>query len=149
MKGPDQLYETALKVTVATKKTFLKIEIYSGQKNDYFFSLLLQGGLPFHRILSSIENKGSQSVWRRFIRGLVFRNTDFDDLDLGKIASQNNSLQMFCYTMAHSSGTVNEVAVTLLARVCSARQSSGTCKSTGNINFIAALANILTFMWAA
>ncbi len=102
MKGPDQLYETALKVTVATKKTFLKIEIYSGQKNDYFFSLLLQGGLPFHRILSSIENKGSQSVWRRFIRGLVFRNTDFDDLDLGKIASQNNSLQMFCYTMVEA-----------------------------------------------
>lgn len=70
----------------------LRIERYKGKKSDTLNDLLYQGGLPMKLVVASDTN----SVWDRFARGLVNRKIDFDELELGQVASQSKSLNDFC-----------------------------------------------------
>lgn len=70
----------------------LQIEQYIGAKTDYLNSMLYQGGLPM-KLLTKNE---SYSVWDRFTRGLVNRRIDFDELDLGKVATASSSMRDYC-----------------------------------------------------
>ena len=54
--------------------------------------LLYQGGLPMQKVLTPDTN----SVWDRFTTGLVFRNIDFDELNLGVVAKSHKGLREFC-----------------------------------------------------
>lgn len=70
----------------------LKIEKYSGKKEQYLDSMLYQGGLPMKLVTTTDIN----SVWGRFVKGLVFRKIDFNELELGKVASCNKGLRQYC-----------------------------------------------------
>ena len=70
----------------------LGIEIYHGDKTQYLDSMLYQGGLPMRLVTLNAKN----SVWDRFTRGLVNRHIDFEDLQLGKVATVSHSLKEYC-----------------------------------------------------
>jgi hypothetical protein len=70
----------------------LGIEQYDGGRADPLNSMLYQGGLPMKLVTSNIAN----SIWDRFTRGLVNRHINFDELNLGLVASQNQSLKYYC-----------------------------------------------------
>lgn len=70
----------------------LKIERYSGGKSEHLNDMLYQGGLPMKLVTSNISN----SVWDRFTRGLVNRRINFEELNLGIIASQSDSMRTYC-----------------------------------------------------
>ncbi|MDD3064438.1 MAG: hypothetical protein PHX50_16730, partial [Massilibacteroides sp.] len=53
----------------------LGIEILSFENTHYVESLLYQGGLPMKLIVGS----DTYGVWERFVRGLVFKNVNFDE----------------------------------------------------------------------
>lgn len=84
---PDYLYENACAGARA-----LKIEQYSGARADYLNSMLYQGGLP----MKLVTKNESYSVWDRFTRGLVNRRIDFEDLNLGIVATTSNSMKDYC-----------------------------------------------------
>ena len=63
----------------------LQIERYVGGSEQYLNSMLYQGGLPMKLVTTTDIN----SVWSRFVKGLVFRNINFDELNLGIVASTN------------------------------------------------------------
>lgn len=69
----------------------LKIEIFKGGKTEYLDSMLYQGGLPMKLVTGS--NTG---VWDRFTRGLVNRKINFEELNLGVVASNSNCLKEYC-----------------------------------------------------
>ena len=73
----------------------LKIELYENGTTQYLDSMLYQGGLPMRLVTISDKN----SVWDRFTRGLVNRHIDFDELQLGKIATVNQSMKEFCNSL--------------------------------------------------
>ncbi len=83
----DALFENAC----AGART-LRIEQYSGGRADHLNSMLYQGGLP----MKLVTKNESYSVWDRFTRGLVNRRIDFDDLNLGIIATTSNSMKDYC-----------------------------------------------------
>lgn len=70
----------------------LGIEILSFENTHYVESMLYQGGLPMKLIVGSDAN----GVWERFVRGLVFKNVNFDELNLGTVASNSTSMRMYC-----------------------------------------------------
>lgn len=70
----------------------LGIEKYVGERNEYLDSMLYQGGLPMKLVTTTDIN----STWGRFVKGLVFRNINFDDLDLGIVASNHSGLRQYC-----------------------------------------------------
>lgn len=70
----------------------LHIEKYSGGIEQNLNSMLYQGGLPMKLVTTTDVN----SVWGRFVKGLVFRNINFDELALGKVALSNKGLRQYC-----------------------------------------------------
>lgn len=70
----------------------LGIEKYVGERNEYLNSMLYQGGLPMKLVTTTDVN----STWGRFVKGLVFRNVNFDDLNLGIVASNHMGLRQYC-----------------------------------------------------
>jgi len=70
----------------------LHIELYQGETTQYLDSMLYQGGLPMRLVTQNAKN----SVWDRFTRGLVHRRIDFDELQLGKVATRSQSLKEYC-----------------------------------------------------
>ena len=83
----DFFYDAAVR---GAKK--LNIEQYMGGRSDPLNDMLYQGGLP----MKLVTGNESNSVWDRFTRGLVYRHVDFDELNLGIIAQQSNSLKEYC-----------------------------------------------------
>ncbi len=83
----DFFYDAAVR---GAKK--LNIEQYMGGRSDPLNDMLYQGGLPMKLVTGNEYN----SVWDRFTRGLVLRHVDFDELNLGIIAQQSNSLKEYC-----------------------------------------------------
>ncbi len=73
--------------------------------------LLYQGGLPMQKVLTPDTN----SVWDRFTTGLVFRNIDFDELDLGVVAKSHRGLREFCNVLCDA---VDKKQFTLLPYYC-------------------------------
>lgn len=73
----------------------LGIELYEGHKQDVLNSMLYQGGLPMKLLTSNIAN----SIWDRFTRGLVNRHVNFEELNLGVVASRNQSIRDYCDQM--------------------------------------------------
>lgn len=74
---------------------FLGIELYAGGRIDYLDSMLYQGGLP----MSLVSQNDTDSVWGRFMRGLVNKRYNFDELDLGVVATKSQSLKEYCRQM--------------------------------------------------
>ena len=83
----EQLYQAARK---GAKR--LGIEILSFGNTHYLESMLYQGGLPMQMIVGSDAN----GVWERFLRGLVFKNVNFNELDLGIVATNSISMRTYC-----------------------------------------------------
>lgn len=83
----DEFYEAACRGA-----KMLKIERYDGGRADPLNDMLYQGGLPMKLVTSNNPN----SVWDRFARGLVNRRYNFDDLDLGIVASKSQCLRDYC-----------------------------------------------------
>lgn len=75
-----------------TGANILGIEKYTGGREQNLNSMLYQGGLPMKLVTTTDIN----SVWGRFVKGLVFRNINFDELDLGKVATTNKGLRQYC-----------------------------------------------------
>ena len=73
----------------------LGIEQYQGGRADPLNDMLYQGGLPMKLVTGDIKN----SVWDRFTRGLVNRRINFEELNLGLVASQSQSLKDYCGQM--------------------------------------------------
>lgn len=70
----------------------LKIEKYDGGRADPLNDMLYQGGLPMKLVTANITN----SVWDRFTRGLVNRKINFEELNLGLVASQSKCMKDYC-----------------------------------------------------
>lgn len=72
----------------------LNIERYRGNRDEIFYDMLYQGGLPMKPITSNKRN----AQWDRFTRGLINKRIDFEELSrqLGTIAAQSSSIQEFC-----------------------------------------------------
>ncbi len=83
----DYFYEAACKGA-----RLLKIEKYEGGRADHLNDMLYQGGLPMKLVTSNISN----SVWDRFARGLVNRRINFEELNLGIVASHSSSMKDYC-----------------------------------------------------
>ena len=86
----DEFYDAACRGA-----KFLHIELYKGGTNnrtDFMNSILYQGGLPMKLVTEGKVN----SVWDRFVRGLINKKINFDDLDLGLVAANNTSLKEYC-----------------------------------------------------
>lgn len=83
----DEFYEAARRGA-----KILKIEKYDGGRADPLNDMLYQGGLPMKLVTGNITN----SVWDRFTRGLVNRHINFEELNLGIIASQSRCMKEYC-----------------------------------------------------
>lgn len=83
----DEFYEAA---RCGAKQ--LNIEKYDGGRADPLNDMLYQGGLPMKLVTANITN----SVWDRFTRGLVNRKINFDELNLGLVASQSQCMKDYC-----------------------------------------------------
>jgi hypothetical protein len=59
--------------------------------------MLYQGGLPMKLVTANETN----SVWDRFTRGLVNRKINFDELNLGLVASQSQCIKDYCEQLIH------------------------------------------------
>lgn len=88
IENSAHLYQSALRGARS-----LKIELYSDEgRTQWVDSMFYQGGLPMKCVTEGKKN----SNWDNFVRGLVRRNVNFDELNLGVVASNNHSLQEFC-----------------------------------------------------
>lgn len=76
----------------------LGIEIYEGKHIETFDSLLYQGGLPMNLLTAG----GAYSTWERFTRGLVNRHINFEELNLGVIATESSSLRQYCDQLVYA-----------------------------------------------
>ena len=84
----DEFYEAAKR-----GMKLLGLELYEGDGGKRFLdSMLYQGGLPMKLVTGNIIN----SRWDRFTRGLVNRKINFEELDLGIVASNNKCLKAYC-----------------------------------------------------
>lgn len=83
----DEFYEAA-----CLGAKLLKIEKYEGGRADPLNDMLYQGGLPMKLVTANITN----SVWDRFTRGLVNRKINFEELNLGLVASQSQCMKDYC-----------------------------------------------------
>ena len=85
--NPVNINEDLIKdFSSAAKKgaLLLRLELYEGDRGmSYLDSLLYQGGLPMKLVTGNVTN----SVWDRFTRGLVRRNINFEELNLGIVAA--------------------------------------------------------------
>lgn len=70
----------------------LGIEKYEGGKAEHINDMLYQGGLP----MNVVTDPTTDSNWDRFARGLVNRKINFEELNLGSVAMQSESLREFC-----------------------------------------------------
>lgn len=89
---PDKRVQDAFYEAAKDGAESLHIEKYLGEREQNLNSMLYQGGLPMKLVTSTDSN----SVWGRFVKGLVFRNINFDELDLGIVASSNKGLRQYC-----------------------------------------------------
>ena len=76
----------------------LNIECYEGARSDMLDSMLYQGGIP----MRLVTQESSNSAWGIFIRGLIFRNINFDNLSLGVVARQSKSLRNYCTQLCNA-----------------------------------------------
>lgn len=83
----DEFYEAARRGA-----KLLKIEKYDGGRADPLNDMLYQGGLPMKLVTANVTN----SVWDRFTRGLVNRKYNFEELNLGLVASQSQCVRDYC-----------------------------------------------------
>lgn len=83
----DEFYEAARRGA-----KMLRIEKYDGGRADPLNDMLYQGGLPMKLVTANITN----SVWDRFTRGLVNRKINFEELNLGLVASQSQCMKDYC-----------------------------------------------------
>jgi hypothetical protein len=84
----DEFYEAAKRGARS-----LKLELFEGDGGKrYLDSMLYQGGLPMKLVTGNVTN----SVWDRFTRGLVNRKINFEELNLGIVASNNTCLKAYC-----------------------------------------------------
>ena len=83
----DALYEAAKAGALK-----MKIQLYRNETTQYLDSMFYQGGLPMRLVTLNVKN----SVWDRFTRGLIYRHYDFDELQLGKIATVSDSMREYC-----------------------------------------------------
>ncbi len=74
----------------------MKIQIYKNETTQYLDSMFYQGGLPMRLVTLNARN----SVWDRFTRGLIYRHYDFDELQLGKIATESRSMREYCEALS-------------------------------------------------
>lgn len=84
----DEFYASA-------KKGFTQLGLELFENNGvrrYLDSMLYQGGLPMQLLISS-ENNG---VWDRFTRRLINNRINFEELNLGIVATQSQCLQSYC-----------------------------------------------------
>lgn len=70
----------------------LQIETYDGGRIDPLNDMLYQGGLP----MKLVTGNDSNSVWDRFTRGLVNKRINFEELNLGVVASRSQSMREYC-----------------------------------------------------
>lgn len=71
----------------------LHLDLFKGEGGvRYLDSMLYQGGLPMKLVTGNDTN----SVWDRFTRGLVCRRVAIEELDLGIVASNSQSLKNYC-----------------------------------------------------
>lgn len=82
-----EFYEAAVKGARS-----LGIEQYDGAVSQILDDMLYQGGLPMNLVTGNITN----SIWDRFTRGLVNKKINFEELNLGLVASQSKGLREFC-----------------------------------------------------
>lgn len=83
----DNFYDAAKKGA-----RMLGIEICGCKRKEYLDSMLYQGGLPMNLVTTTDIN----STWGRFVKGLVFRNISFEELDLGIVATTHKGLRQYC-----------------------------------------------------
>lgn len=83
----DKFYEAACR---GAKE--LRIESYDGGRADPLNDILYQGGLPMKLVTANITN----SVWDRFTHGLVNKKINFEELNLGLVASQSKCMKDYC-----------------------------------------------------
>ena len=69
----------------------LALELYRDNITRYLDSLLYQGGLPMKLLLNGREGK-----WNNFARGLINRRVDFENLNLGEVARNSDSIRGYC-----------------------------------------------------
>lgn len=84
---PEEFYNAA-----CHGAKMLNIERYDGGRADHLNDMLYQGGLPMKLVTANVTN----SVWDRFIRGLINRRINFEELNLGVVAAQSKSLREYC-----------------------------------------------------
>lgn len=89
----EALYEAA---KVGALK--LKIQIYKNESTQFLDSMFYQGGLPMRLVTLNARN----SVWDRFTRGLIYRHYDFDELQIGKIATESRSMREYCDALSEA-----------------------------------------------
>lgn len=87
----DALYEAAKEGALK-----MKIQIYRNETTQYLDSMFYQGGLPMRLVTLNVRN----GVWDRFTRGLIYRHYDFDELQLGKIATVSSSMREYCEALS-------------------------------------------------
>lgn len=87
----DALYEAAKAGALK-----MNIQIYRNETTQYLDSMFYQGGLPMRLVTLNARN----SVWDRFTRGLIYRHYDFDELQLGKIATESRSMREYCEALS-------------------------------------------------
>ena len=87
----DALYEAAKEGALK-----MKIQIYRNEVTQYLDSMFYQGGLPMRLVTLNVRN----GVWDRFTRGLIYRHYDFDELQLGKIATVSSSMREYCEALS-------------------------------------------------
>lgn len=90
----DKFYETAKRGA-----KMLHIEIYENYRHWALESMLYQGGLPMNLVVTPFEGF---NTWDSFTTGLVFRNIDFDNLNLGIVASNSSSLRTYCAQLCNA-----------------------------------------------
>lgn len=89
---PSVNYSNELYDAARRGAKMLKIEKYDGGRADPLNDMLYQGGLPMKLVTANITN----SVWDRFTRGLVNRKINFEELNLGLVASQSQCMKDYC-----------------------------------------------------
>ncbi len=83
----DEFYESARRGA-----RNLGIRFYEGERTEAMETMLYQGGLPMNLVTGASLYSG----WDRFTRGLVNRHINFDELDLGVVATEDPSMRQFC-----------------------------------------------------
>lgn len=70
--------------------------------NQWFYSILYQGGIPINRVKEDYQKEGAAN-WSRVIASLLVRNVDFDNINyLPQTAAASESIHDFCDTIVEA-----------------------------------------------